>query len=111
MSIHTVILDSFIWPRVGTKTSRTKSMLTLKLPEDLLFYIFISFQDVPLLCTLIYIFLSVIRLLSYTQPTMILCGIGVGWIYLRYYQPHGKGIRGDMAESFEAASLFPPILR
>lgn len=68
-------------------------------------------HDVPLLCTLIYIFLSVIRLLSYTQPTMILCGIGVGWIYLRYYQPHGKGIRGDMAESFEAASLFPPILR
>ena len=58
-----------------------------------------------------FIFLSVIRLISYTQPIMVVSGILVSWVYLRFYQNHGKGVRGDMSESFEAATLFPPLFR
>jgi len=68
-------------------------------------------QELPFLTIMIFIFLSVIRLFQYTQIVMVICGVIVGWIYLRFYQSHGKGVRGDINESFEAATLFPQILR
>jgi len=71
----------------------------------------IRIKDLPFLTLLISVFLSVIRVFTYTQPVMVFCGICVAWIYLRFYQSHGKGIRGDMSEHFDVASLFPPILR
>merc|ERR1712002_749859 len=42
---------------------------------------------------------------------MVTCGIIVGWTYLRFYQPRGKGVHGDMNDTFEAATLFPPVVR
>ena len=75
------------------------------------FKIIYEFQDIPFLSILIFIFLSVIQLLTYTQPVMVACGIIIGWVYLRFYQSHGKGIRGDMRENFEVATLFPPFSR
>ncbi|XP_047135158.1 transmembrane protein 115 [Hydra vulgaris] len=68
-------------------------------------------HECPLICVLIYVFLSVVKVFSYTQPIMMSCGIIVGWSYLRFYQPRGRGMRGDMSESFEFASLLPPFLR
>lgn len=68
-------------------------------------------HDCPMLAVLAFVFLSVIRVFSYTQPIMISCGVIVGWTYLRFYQPRGKGMRGDLSEGFAAATLLPKTLR
>lgn len=68
-------------------------------------------QQIPFFSIIIFILLSVFRLFKYTQIVMNICGITVGWIYLRFFQPHGNNRRGDMNEAFEAATLFPPIIR
>lgn len=68
-------------------------------------------QELPFLTTMVFIFLSVIRVFQYMQIVMVVCGIAVGWIYLRFYQTHGRNSRGDMNDSFEASTLFPQIVR
>lgn len=68
-------------------------------------------QQLPFVATLIFILLAILRLFQYTQIVMVVCGIAVGWTYLRFYQPHGKNSRGDMNEMFEAATLFPQPVR
>ena len=60
---------------------------------------------------LIYSILAVCRLLHFTQPIMMSCGVVIGWTYLRFYQSHGKGMRGDMGEGFSFATLLPKPLR
>ena len=64
-----------------------------------------------MLAILIFTLLSVIRIFSYTQPIMMACGVIVGWTYLRFYQPRGKGMRGDLSEGFAAATLLPKPVR
>ena len=51
------------------------------------------------------------RLFHFTQPIMMSCGVVIGWTYLRFYQSHGKGMRGDMGEGFAFATLLPKPLR
>ena len=36
-------------------------------------------------------------------PIMLACGLIVSWVYLRFYQKHSNGNRGDMADSFAFA--------
>lgn len=43
--------------------------------------------------------------------TMFGTGLVVSWIYLRFYQVHSNGSRGDMADSFAFATLFPNVLQ
>ena len=33
------------------------------------------------------------------------------WVYLRFFQPHGTGARGDSSADFAFAALFPPAAR
>jgi len=33
------------------------------------------------------------------------------WVYLRFFQPHGSGVRGDDSADFAFAALFPPAAR
>lgn len=33
------------------------------------------------------------------------------WVYLRFFQPHGSGARGDDSDDFAFAALFPPAAR
>ena len=33
------------------------------------------------------------------------------WVYLRFFQPHGSGVRGDDSADFAFAALFPPVAR
>jgi membrane associated rhomboid family serine protease len=68
-------------------------------------------QQLPFITIVLFILLSLIGVFQYTQIVMVVCGIAVGWTYLRFYQPHGRNSRGDMNEMFEAATLFPPIVR
>jgi len=68
-------------------------------------------HDLPIFCIIIFTLLAIFRLLPYTQPIMMACGVIVGWTYLRFYQSHGKGMRGDMSEGFSAATLLPTPIR
>ena len=48
----------------------------------------------------------VVRLLKIQPPTFpVMCGLGIltSWTYLRYYQRHSNGNKGDVAESFSFA--------
>ncbi|KAL5014629.1 hypothetical protein ScPMuIL_008899 [Solemya velum] len=44
-------------------------------------------------------------------PVMFGFGIFLSWIYLRFYQKHSNGNRGDMADNFNFASFFPSQLQ
>jgi len=43
--------------------------------------------------------------------TMFGTGLIVSWIYLRFYQVHSNGSRGDMADSFAFSTLFPNVIQ
>ncbi|KAK9500168.1 hypothetical protein O3M35_001480 [Rhynocoris fuscipes] len=46
-----------------------------------------------------------------TNPTMFTSGILVSWTYLRFYQHHSNGSRGDLADNFTFSSFFPNVLQ
>jgi len=54
---------------------------------------------------------AVVGVLPLTSPLQTVSGIIIGWVYLRFYQPRGKGVRGDMSEHFSFASFFPVSAR
>ncbi|KAF2368678.1 Transmembrane protein DUF1751 eukaryotic [Trinorchestia longiramus] len=66
-------------------------------------------RHVPLLLFITSLILYISGLLEGLYATMIGCGIAVSWTYLRFYQVHSNGTRGDMAESFTFASFFPTV--
>jgi len=43
--------------------------------------------------------------------TMFGTGLIVSWLYLRFYQVHSNGSKGDLADSFAFATLFPNVLQ
>ncbi|XP_067936339.1 transmembrane protein 115-like [Watersipora subatra] len=67
-------------------------------------------RHIPLLCLVTAIVLSLCGVLN--GPYSIHFGFGVlaSWIYLRFYQKHSNGNRGDMAEDFTFSSFFPSPL-
>ncbi|XP_014679276.1 PREDICTED: transmembrane protein 115-like [Priapulus caudatus] len=44
-------------------------------------------------------------------PCMFAAGLAASWVYLRFYQRHGNGTRGDMADGFTFASFFPNVIQ
>ena len=38
-------------------------------------------------------------------------GLVISWIYLRFYQMHANGSRGDTADGFAFASFFPNVIQ
>lgn len=46
-------------------------------------------------------------LTSLTYVVMLVQGTFIGWVYLRFYQRHKNGTKGDSASSFVFASFFP----
>ncbi|CAD5115718.1 DgyrCDS4661 [Dimorphilus gyrociliatus] len=68
-------------------------------------------KHVPML--LFYTFIPIRLLGGVDGPFPIMFGFGiiVSWIYLRFYQKHSNGNRGDYAESFSFASFFPTALQ
>lgn len=60
---------------------------------------------IPLTLLLITIILRLVHVLPGPYPIMFGWGIIVSWIYLRFYQKHSNGHRGDMAENFSFARL------
>lgn len=60
----------------------------------------ISNRNVPLCVVFVSVILKLIGLVDGTYPTMFFSGLIVSWIYLRFYQKHSNGTRGDMADYF-----------
>lgn len=68
-------------------------------------------RNVPLTVVIVSILLWAIGLLDGTYPAMFASGLYVSWVYLRFYQRHSNGTRGDSAENFRFASFFPNVLQ
>lgn len=71
----------------------------------------LSNRDVPLMVFFLTLVVWLIGLLEGTYPTMFLSGLLVSWVYLRFYQRHSNGSRGDMADYFTFASFFPNVIQ
>lgn len=68
-------------------------------------------DDIPLLLVLASIIFELIGLVEKTYFIQILFGIFTSWIYLRFYQKHKNGSRGDQSSAFSFASFFPTLIR
>jgi hypothetical protein len=63
----------------------------------------ITNRNIPLMVWIVYLLLWLLGLLEGTHPTMFLSGLLISWMYLRFYQRHNNGSRGDMADNFTFA--------
>ena len=60
-------------------------------------------RNVPLTVWTASIIAWVIGILEGTYCTMFASGCVMSWIYLRFFQRHSNGTKGDMAENFNFA--------
>ena len=60
-------------------------------------------RNVPLCVLLLSVLLWLVGILEGTYPTMFTSGVILSWLYLRFYQRHSNGSRGDMADNFTFA--------
>ncbi|CAF1380847.1 unnamed protein product, partial [Didymodactylos carnosus] len=69
-------------------------------------------QDhIPLLIILISTILYVINAVPIHFLIMLSFGIFISWTYLRFFQFHKNGTRGDQSNTFSFASFFPPPIQ
>lgn len=61
---------------------------------------------IPLLLMFVTITLRLINVVDGPYPFMFGFGILISWTYLRFYQKHSNGNRGDMADQFSFARYF-----
>ncbi|XP_076448092.1 transmembrane protein 115-like [Babylonia areolata] len=66
---------------------------------------------IPLSLLVIIIVLRLLGALPPPYPYMFGWGIVISWVYLRFYQKHTNGNRGDMGDSFSFSSFFPNQLQ
>ncbi|XP_030750291.1 transmembrane protein 115 [Sitophilus oryzae] len=71
----------------------------------------LSNRNVPLSVFFLSLIFKIVGLVDGTYPTMYFLGLIVSWIYLRFYQKHSNGTRGDMADYFTFASFFPNVIQ
>ncbi|KAH9363558.1 hypothetical protein HPB48_005909 [Haemaphysalis longicornis] len=68
-------------------------------------------RNVPLTVLLASVILWACQVLRGTYPVMFASGVLSSWVYLRFYQHHSNGSKGDMADHFTFASFFPNVLQ
>jgi len=71
----------------------------------------ITNRNVPLILVLFSLLLYVVGAVEGSYATMFTLGFIISWTYLRFYQPHSNGTKGDMAEGFAFAKFFPNVLQ
>jgi len=71
----------------------------------------ITNRNIPLACFLLTFIMWAIGLVEGSYCTMFGSGLVISWIYLRFYQLHANGSRGDTADSFSFASFFPNVMQ
>lgn len=65
-------------------------------------------RDLPMLYVT---FSNVICVLGYPSPFILIqFGWLIGWGYLRFFQIHDGGVRGDRSETFSLVQWFPPFM-
>jgi len=64
-------------------------------------------KHIPSIVVLVYSILCILGILPIVLLVMALSGTLIGWVYLRFYQPRGKGVKGDLSDGFSFASFFP----
>lgn len=62
---------------------------------------------VPLLMVVVAFVARIVGAVDPPFPIMFAWGFTISWVYLRFYQRHSNGTRGDTADSFAFASFFP----
>jgi len=67
-------------------------------------------DQVPLLIVLVSTILWLLHGVPIHFLIMLSFGIIISWTYLRFFQPHQNGTKGDMSTSFSFASFFPSII-
>jgi hypothetical protein len=68
-------------------------------------------RHVPLSLLGIIVVLRIVGAVEPSFPILFAWGSIVSWVYLRFYQMHTGGRRGDMADSFSFASFFPEAIQ
>ncbi|CAH4008015.1 unnamed protein product [Pieris brassicae] len=68
-------------------------------------------RSLPLLILILAIIFWAVGALEGTYPCMWGSGTLLSWIYLRFWQRHSNGSRGDMADNFSFDNFFPTVLQ
>lgn len=63
----------------------------------------INNRNVPLFSIFVALLLWCVGFVDGTKPAMVVSGVLTSWIYLRFYQIHTNGTKGDMADNFTFA--------
>ena len=71
----------------------------------------ITNRNIPLACFVLSFIMWAVGLVEGSYCTMFGSGLVISWIYLRFYQLHANGTRGDTSDSFAFASFFPNVLQ
>ena len=71
----------------------------------------ITNRNIPLAVFGLTFIMWAIGMVEGSYCTMFGTGLIVSWVYLRFYQVHSNGSKGDVAESFAFATLFPNVLQ
>ena len=71
----------------------------------------ITNRNIPLAVFGLTFIMWAIGMVEGSYCTMFGTGLIVSWVYLRFYQVHSNGSKGDMAESFAFSTLFPNVLQ
>lgn len=68
-------------------------------------------RNIPLTVFGLSFILWAVGLVEGSYCTMFGSGLVISWIYLRFYQMHANGSRGDTADGFAFASFFPNVIQ
>ncbi|XP_053603212.1 transmembrane protein 115 [Plodia interpunctella] len=68
-------------------------------------------RSLPLLILIVAIILWAVGALEGTYPCMWGSGVILSWFYLRFWQQHSNGTRGDMADNFSFDNFFPTVVQ
>lgn len=91
---------------LGGFTVATKQIMPDTVLVDFSF-IKIKQDNLPLLTILVAFIFFIVGLTKPTYFIMVTFGVFYGWVYLRFFQKHKNGTRGDSSSTFVFATLFP----
>jgi len=85
------------------------------MPDHILFRTSMGFKftnrNIPLSVFGLSFIMWAIGLVEGSYCTMFGSGLVISWVYLRFYQLHANGSRGDTADGFAFATFFPNVIQ
>ena len=71
----------------------------------------ITNRNIPLFIFALALVFWALKFVEGSFVTMFGSGLIISWCYLRFYQVHSNGTKGDMADSFAFHTFFPNVLQ